>query len=51
MIFDYKAVVNPDLLFYSANLIYDFDIVSVIVYKYTSFKFTLWDYFEEFNDA
>lgn len=49
--FEYQEIVDPDFLFYSANVIYDFGIVSTIVYHYPTVNFRIWDFFEGFTKS
>lgn len=41
---------NPDNLYYSGALIYDFDVVSTIGLEFTNFTLKFWDYFYELSD-
>ncbi len=38
---------NPDKLFYSCTLIYDFNAVGVIKFKFLTFRIKLWNHFHE----
>lgn len=40
---------NVDDVFYSLILIYDFEVVSTKSFEYSSFVFTIWDLFDNFN--
>lgn len=42
---------NPDKLFYSCALIYDFNVVATVVMKYLTFRFKFWDYFLQYTDV
>lgn len=42
---------NPDKLFYSCALIYDFNVVATIVFKYLTFRIKLWDHFMQYKDT
>lgn len=47
--FEYELPVDPDYLLYSANLLYNFEVVSTIIYHYSTVNFRIWDYFDEFT--
>lgn len=40
---------DTDKMFYSANLLYNFDIVNTVVYHYPSVNFKIWDHFQNFT--
>jgi len=42
---------NPDKLFYSCALIYDFNVVATIVMKFLTFRIKLWDHFMKYEDT
>lgn len=42
---------SPDNLFYSGALVYDYDVVSTMVFQYLDFKFKIWDYFTSFTNV
>lgn len=45
----YSSQYNPDTLFYSGNLIYDFDVVAVMIFDYVTVRFRIWDFFTNFT--
>lgn len=47
--FDYSLVVDPDYLMYSANIFYNFALVTTVIYQYPIVNFRIWDYFEGFS--
>jgi hypothetical protein len=49
IVYEYDAKFNTDKVYFSANLYYDFSIVSTIVFQYSTVQFTIWDYFDEFT--
>ena len=44
----YNSNADPDKLFYSGTLIYDSEEVAVIIFKYTSVRFKIWSFFNDF---
>ena len=42
---------SPDEVFYSLLYIYKFDIVATKKFKFTSFRFKIWDMFNNFDES
>jgi hypothetical protein len=49
--YHYSEETNPDLLFYGANIYYNFDVVNVIKFDYKKVHFQIRYYFDAFDAA